>query len=83
MKQKISITLDSNLLRQIDKVCEKRGIHRSRYIELLLREDFEEIPALILAIKSKMKGKDKPLLEFNNKNNCYDLIKYNLKEIKC
>jgi len=76
MKQKISITLDNNLLRQIDKVCENRQMHRSRYIEILLKKDFEEIPVLILTSKGKLNGKPKSLIDYNGKKIIDHQLKY-------
>jgi len=67
MKTKISITLDERLLSQIDKLAGKIGINRSRYIEKLLKNDFEQIPVLILAGGGKINDIDKPLVEYNGR----------------
>lgn len=76
MKKKISITVDERILRQIDKICDKKEINRSRYIELLLRKDFEDIPVLILTSKGKIGDKFKSLIEFNGKKIIDHQIKY-------
>ncbi len=76
MKRKISITVDEQILRQIDKICDRKEINRSRYIELLLRKDFEEIPVLILTSKGKIGDKYKSLIEFNGKKIIDHQIKY-------
>jgi NDP-sugar pyrophosphorylase family protein len=76
MKKKISITVDENILRQIDNICDKRGVNRSRYIEILLREDFEELPVLILAGGGKINGIDKSLVEYNGKKLIDHQIRY-------
>ena len=37
-KDKISIALTKNLLKQINTECEKTGLSRSSYIEMILRQ---------------------------------------------
>ncbi len=76
MKKKISITVDEQILRQIDKIADKRGINRSKYIELLLRKDFEELPVLILAAAGKINSVDKSLIDYNGKKLIEHQIKY-------
>ncbi|MBS3113406.1 hypothetical protein J4418_04965 [Candidatus Woesearchaeota archaeon] len=76
MKRKISITVDDQILRQIDKISERKGINRSRYIEILLKKDFEDIPVLILTSKGKIGDLYKSLIEFNGKKLIDHQIKY-------
>ena len=41
-KPKISITLDENLSEIMEDYLEKIGLNRSKYIENLIRKDFEK-----------------------------------------
>ena len=67
MKKKVSITIDSELLKQIEDISKKQGLNRSKYIEKVIQKQMRQIPVLILTANSKLKGKDKSLSLYNNK----------------
>jgi len=67
MKEKISITLDENIVRKIEKLAEKQNINRSKFIENVLMESLERTPVLILAGWSELRKEPKSLLSFNGK----------------
>ena len=78
MKKKVSITIDKDLLNQIEEIAKKQGTNRSKYIEKIVMKHSRQIPVLILAAKSKLEGVDKSLLEWNGKkviNHQIDYIK--------
>ena len=41
-KDKISIALTKNLIKQIDKECQKTGLSRSSFIELIIRQHYKD-----------------------------------------
>lgn len=67
MKKKVSITIDRDLLNQIEELAKKKGINRSKYIENVMHLHLREIPVVILASESKINGQDKSLTEYKKK----------------
>ena len=65
MKTKVSITIDEDLLNQIEELAKKQGINRSLYMEKLIMQHTRQVPVLILATDAKINGKDKakPLVQ--------------------
>jgi NDP-sugar pyrophosphorylase family protein len=66
MKEKISITLDSNIVKKIETIAKKHNINRSKFIENILIEKLENTPVLILAGWSEIKKTPKSLLKYKN-----------------
>jgi len=64
MKEKISITLDDQILKKIETIANKQGINRSKFIENILMEKLENTPVLILAGWSEINSTPKSLLKF-------------------
>src|SRR3989344_21207 len=67
MKEKVSITIDAELLKQIEEVAKKQGINRSQYIEVVMMQQTKEVPVLILATDAKLNGMDKALHLYKGK----------------
>ena len=67
MKEKISITLNKNLVDIIENIASKQGINRSKFIENILLEKLATIPVLILAGWSEIGGTPKSLIKYNKK----------------
>ena len=67
MKKKVSITIDSELLKQIEDIAKKQSLNRSKYIEKVIQKQTRQIPVLVLTANSKLGGKDKSLTLYNNK----------------
>src|SRR3989338_9944374 len=78
MKTKVSITIDEDLLKQIEELAKKQGINRSLYMEKLIMQHTREVPVIILATDAKVNGKDKALCNFKEKK----LIEHQLYYLK-
>ncbi len=68
MKKKVSITIDDEILNQVERIAKKQDTNRSEYIEQVLRSQTRQIPVLILAAESKIGTKDKSLILHKGKN---------------
>lgn len=66
MKKPITLTLDEEILEELDKLGEKMGLNRSATVNMLLRgvlfnEKLSVVKAMMAVAKeSRKKGKEKP-----------------------
>lgn len=78
MKEKISITLDSGLVSDLNKTANSLGIGRSTYIEQVLLNETKQTPIVIFASFSTINNKEKSLMRYKNE----PLIKHQLNYLK-
>ncbi len=78
MKKKVSITIDKDILNQIEEISKKQGMNRSKYIERVMLSQTNQIPVLILAAHADIDGTNKSLMEYHNK----PIIEHKINHIK-